>query len=264
MKSVDFVVNKIIGAVKNKQGFSLIRTNDGEKEVLYREIFKYKDIWKYPYKGMSAEPLIFIEEKCYTQVFEDLKKSVLNADFVGYSSDFWMPDSYRKSGLSYPMSNSCYVWINHHLPARKYFVEEVICKKRILLIGKSMKAGTEKQIKKLTSNYILWEGITTPKNYEDLDVIKNFIQNTDFEVALIGLGVWAKLICNYIKSIGKIAIDWGSTTDFYWEEKYLFNTKYDNLSDYYNQYNGLLNILENEYVPKEAVEKYLIAGNVFD
>jgi hypothetical protein len=262
MKSVDFVVNKIIGAVKNKQGFSLIRTNDGEKEVLYREIFKYKDIWKYPYKGMCDVSYIFIEEKCYEQVFNELKKSILNADFVGYSNNYIMIDSYIKAGLKYPMDNGCYVWINHHLPARKRFIEKVICNNKIALIGNML--GTYNEIKKINNNCEWFKDVMVVKNYDDLAVIEKYLQSIDYDIILVSLGVWAKILCNNVKNLGKIAIDWGSTTDFHWEEKYLFNTKYNNLSDYYNQYNGLLNILENEYVPKEAVEKYLIAGNVFD
>ena len=229
--SLEQAIDSVINVVENKVPFSLIRIGDGEIDVLSGKPCNY-DLWVYPGNNhCRRDSTSFLVEKT-----RDATKS---ADILGiFEGDIWTYEILKKIGCSYEDKPEVYAFGNLHLVTRKNFVDEILRKRSLLLVGNSMKRwGNEiLKLKIPESKFIVYEGTTLIYTKEDFNSVIDFIkENLDsFEIALISMGVWAGSIIAEIKKMGKIGIDFGHAPDHMLIGEYEINTQYESIDEYYS------------------------------
>lgn len=232
MKRVNLedVITGIITACNEKKPFSVVRIGDGEINVLKGKIVGMA-VWVHPGNNhcvkASAEFLV-----------ERTRRAVRNADCLGiFSGDKWTYEAMKIGNCEPKDRPEFYAFGNLHLVTRKNFVDEILRKKKLVLIGDSMQRYYNEVLKQKLPDVqaIVYTGKNLIYNKEDYNNIVNFLkENKDnFDVALISMGVWAEALVDEVKEMGKVGIDFGHAADHQLVGEYEINLKYDSINDYY-------------------------------
>ncbi len=232
MKRVNLedIITDIINACNEKKPFSMIRLGDGEIEVLKGTMIG-QALWVHPANNHC--------QKNSAQFLVDrTRQAVKNADCLGiFAGDKWTYDAMKKAGCEANDRPEFYAFGNIHLVTRKNFVDEVLKKRRLALVGNSMERWDKEILKQKIPNAqsIVSLGKNLIYTKEDYDNIVRFLKdNKDkYDVALISMGVWAEALVDEVKKLGKVGIDFGHAADHQIIGEYEINLKYDSIDDYY-------------------------------
>lgn len=217
------IINQIKNAIDNNKGFSLVRIGDGELVILAQEIIlSHKTImsnygWAYNSLSYCGTPLPNIK------IRDSMNKAVKNADIVGVFEETIYDERFNPACMDVARFNTlvfdkldfyseqiCYAFENIYLPMNYKFIELII-KYPPLIIGGETDKFVDFLSKTLKLN--IQQGIPI-KDYFELDKCINEISKTDFKWALVSAGANALPICDYIKSIGKVGVDFGHAPDY--------------------------------------------------
>jgi len=202
-------LNEIIEHIKDKKSYSWIRIGDGELVFLQQEYVKSIEQIKKTvgwsnsnnYCGASVPNL---------ELRDRLIEAIKNSNLVGvFQGD---PDTMAAfKAIDISPKNICYAFDNVFLPMNAMFVNNVILKNKIYLVGSKSSFYAEKFKEILGIDVV---GYSTILSYADIDKVKNEMANKDYDVALVSAGVNAKIICyEMAQKENKVFLDMGHAWD---------------------------------------------------
>ncbi len=202
---ISVMLADLYDALETGRPWSLVRLGDGELKVLQR----------------CHSPLSHYENRIASDadmasLYELTVQAITEADFVGWHQDPWLTERLTAIGvLPAAYDRSQYGWVNLHMAIRRGFVERVLRGKRLFLVGEPMARWYEQVLAPagLGVDATIWQGETTIATIGQLQGILRAVDESQAQVVLASMGVWALAIAGHAKCAGKIGIDWGHTPD---------------------------------------------------
>lgn len=204
--SVDQIHSKIVKALIEKQGFSLIRVGDGETRVMaHGDLISDDSIPNWiTYTGVTLP-----DQKVKQMLLDALRK----ADVVGLPIEkkwpefkFLMLRIISRYGLK--LKNICPSRMNFSLWGKGY-IRKLVQNQKIILVGR--------QAKKAKSHFERFTQVLQTYDLPNIsfleDTLDKIRSNLDFSIALVSAGIPAKILCVRLAELGKIAIDFGHVMD---------------------------------------------------
>ncbi len=220
-------IDMIIGFIKNNQAASVVRLGDGEIDAVNGKPAQF-NLWNYPGQNKC-------ENKSAKFLKESIKEAIVTADMTGiFLNDCWTFAAINGANIPIP-KNIFYAFSNLHWVSRKRFVDEILRKKKLLLIGSIMNQWSKILKEKVPEAQItVFGGNSLIQNEAQCTAITEYAQsNKNYDVALVSMGVWAGPICSAIKKAGKIGIDYGHAASHQNIGEYSINNQWANIDDYY-------------------------------
>lgn len=234
------IIKQIGNAINNKKGFSFVRVGDGELVLLAQEIvLSQKEIMsKY---WWSKNSLSYCGTSLPNIKLRDLMiKAIKNADIVGMFEESIYEERFNPACMDVAKFNTivfdklqffpeqiCYAFENVYLPMNYEFIKLIIDYPPLIIGGEATKF-IEFLNKRLKLNI---QQSVSIKDYSELDDCIKAISKIDFQWALVSAGVNALPICDYIKSINKVSVDFGHAPDYVMYPNIYTNFKYKFLKD---------------------------------
>lgn len=202
-------IEEIIDAIENKKPYSWVRIGDGELVFLQQEyIYTIQQLKKRV--GWSNSTDYCGAKIPNLNLRNRMIESANGSNLVGvFKGDPPMLEAFKKANIK-PKS-ICYAFDNVFLPMNARFVNRVLVKNRLLLVG--MKSGYYKQKFQeiLNANVV---GTVTIKDYAEINSCMDKMCQFDYDVALISAGVNANIICYEMsKKFNRIFLDMGHAWD---------------------------------------------------
>lgn len=205
----DDYVNDMIKAIKEKRGYSWVRIGDGELVFFQQEYIKpIKEIlksvgWSHNTNYCGAKiPNIELRNR--------MIESARNADLVGvFQGDPPMLEIFEK--IQIKPKSICYAFDNVFLPMNAYFVNNILLKNRLFIVGMNSSTYRQKFEEILGANVV---GTATIQNYDEIEQCMDKMCQYDYDVALVSAGVNANVICYEMsKKLNRVFLDMGHAWD---------------------------------------------------
>ncbi|MFH1184719.1 MAG: hypothetical protein V1755_06725 [Chloroflexota bacterium] len=207
LQPVECLLADLYGAMLEGRGWSLARV--GDSEVLLMKCPTMKTDWKFYDTRITLASFPAVRERFVA--------SYQVADWTGvFMNDASAAAGFELCGLGTPLQQ-VYAWVNVHLPMYRDFVDLVLRRERLLLMGGLMAELAEKclaPIRSLSDVEILDTALAHPLTMEDFEALCGRIASYSGRIVLISMSIWAKPLCAYAKSLGKIGIDFGNAATF--------------------------------------------------
>lgn len=205
----DHYIDDMIKAIDEKRGYSWVRIGDGELVFFQQEYVRpVKEIQKAVgwsnsnnYCGAKIPNL-----KLRDRMIESAKES----DMVGiFQGDPPMLEIFQKIGIK-PKS-ICYAFDNVFLPMNGKFVNRILLKNKLFIVGQKSQFYKQKFKEILDINVV---GTATIKDYTEIDKCMDEMCKYDYDVALVSAGVNANVICYEMsKKLNRVFLDMGHAWD---------------------------------------------------
>lgn len=202
-------LKEVIEAIKNKKPYSWIRIGDGEIVFLQQEYVRSIDQirksvgWSSAnnYCGASIPNL---------ELRDRLIEAIKNSNLVGvFQGDPDTMNCFKVINIS--PRNIFYAFDNVFLPMNATFVNHVILKNRIYLVGSKSKYYAQKFKEILGIDVV---GVSTISDYSEINKVMHEMSEVEFDVALVSAGVNAKIICYEMsKKDNRVYLDMGHAWD---------------------------------------------------
>ena len=245
----DQCLGRILNSIQKSQPGSYIRKGDGENIILGYRTLNQISFLKYRKKLIHFNIRIW-DIKFQKFLIRELTLACKSASILGISPlkhrhGFWSLEEDILNQLS--ISNLQFGDVNFHMgfikiPFQKKLLnpiaEEIISNRRIGIIGHF---SVEKFVKNYSSNIVIrieipkrrakFQRMTRMKYIAVLQEISNI--NSNIDIWLVAAGVYAKPFCEYIRNIGGVGIDIGSSLDT-WANEYHSRGHLKNIVKKYN------------------------------
>lgn len=218
LQPIECLLADLYGAMLEGRGWSLARVGDSESLLM-----------KCP--TMTTDWTFYdtrIALASFPAVRERFVASYQVADWTGvFVNDASAAAGFELCGLGTPLQQ-VYAWINVHLPMYRDFVDIVLRRERLLLMGGPMAELAEKRLAPLRSMddvEILDAALAYPATLEDFEALRARIASYSGRIVLVSMSIWAKPLCAYAKSLGKIGIDFGNAAVFLIDGRITLNSE---------------------------------------
>lgn len=205
----DHYIDDMIEAIKNKKSYSWVRIGDGELVFFQQEYIKpIKDILRQV--GWSNNNTYCGAKIPNLELRDRIVESAKNSDLVGvFQGDPPMLEIFEKININ-PKS-ICYAFDNVFLPMNAKFVNRILLKNRLFIVG--MKSDFYKQkFKEILGVDVV--GTATIKDYSEIEACMNTMCQYDYDVALVSAGVNANVICYEMSNkLNRVFLDMGHAWD---------------------------------------------------
>jgi len=230
------MLSDLYAALDEDRPWSLVRMGDGEAHTL---------------RGVHA-PWAYCENRVATHsdagdLRERSLRAIAGADWIGWLVDQHLGDALESAGqmpdgwtrwlvstldklqrmptdeeivaqfgkLPRPVERHQYAWVNMHMGIRRGFVERVLRREPLYLVGEPMRRWRDEVLRPagLGEGAIVWEGPTTISTMAQAYEIVNAFVASPARVMFASLGVWALPVVGRAKELGRVALDWGHTPD---------------------------------------------------
>lgn len=214
LQNAQQVADKIISALEEKKGYSLVRLGDGELIFLAHDyLLSSTEIINDPrFNFLSYAGVTLPDHTNRDSQTKDLLQASLigipQARFPTFQCLFNKIAHFHKWDLN--KMNLASSNINYEINNYTTLYHDLLSNYRILLIGNRMVEG-KNFFESLGYKSIV--GTITVKGLSDVPTVLEKANNYKFDVALVAAGVPANLICINLAKINKIAIDFGHLID---------------------------------------------------
>ncbi|QHE54106.1 GT-D fold domain-containing glycosyltransferase [Pontibacillus sp. HMF3514] len=215
LKNAGEIANEIRKALKEQQGYSLIRLGDGELTFLSHDLlFSSEEIEKEPrlkFLGYAGVSLPNHEARNYltSKLLQSNAIGIPLARFPMFQTLFTKLANHHKWDLT--KMNLTSSTINFDLFHYTTLLHEILSNYKVLLIGNKMEQGKD-YLEKLGYKNIV--GNIPVKGIKSVSDVVKKAKNFDYDVAIVSSGIPATLICNLLAEDHKVAIDFGHTIDW--------------------------------------------------
>jgi len=209
-------LKEIQEAIKNKQPYSFVRIGDGELVFLQQEyISPIAELQRRV--GWSSSSNYCGAKLPNLELRDRLIDSLRNSNAVGwFEADQDMIDVFNKIGIE--PKNSFYAFDNVGLPMSPEFVNSVLIKNKLLIVGQKSKFYADKLKEYLNKDV---EGFISIKSYDEIDKCMKEMEQYDYDVALVSAGINANVICYEMSTkYNKVYLDMGHAWDNAFSDTY--------------------------------------------
>jgi hypothetical protein len=209
LKYNDHYLEDIKEAIKNKEPYSWIRIGDGELVFLEQEYVRSTDelLRLYGWAGYTdycgaSVPNLVLRDR--------LIEAIKCSDLVGvFHGDPPMMEAFDKIKLS--PENICYAFDNIYLPMNADFVNNILLKNKLLLVGQKSDFYAQKFKEILNIDVV---GTVKIGTYADIENCMDEMAKYEYDVALVSAGINAKIICYEMsKKFNSVYLDMGHAWD---------------------------------------------------
>jgi hypothetical protein len=133
-------------------------------------------------------------------------ESARKSDLVGiFQGDPLMLEVFEK--IKIKPKSICYAFDNVFLPMNGKFVNRILLKNKLLIVGMKAEYYKQKFEEILGANVV---GTVSIKEYSEIERCMNEMCNYDYDVALVSAGVNANVICYEMKKrLNRVFLDMG-------------------------------------------------------
>lgn len=204
-------------AIEERRGWSLVRVGDGEQRVLAARGHRCdacgamrspadKPPWTHA-EGGSVGTSTSLD---WLQVHSML--AIRHANWVGWFANHETDQAALDARECWPPTErSQCAWVNLHLGIRRGFVERVLRRGSLFLVGEPMAQWREEVLLPLGlgENAEVYEGNASPNTWGQCGDVIAAIRESDKQIVLASLGIWALPVCLAAQECRKVAIDYG-------------------------------------------------------
>lgn len=207
-KYADYL-SSLVTTIKKKESYSWIRIGDGEIVFLEQEIIRpVQDILKSV--GWSRNNTYCGATVPNLELRDRLIEAVKHSNMIGiFQEDQPTLNIFQK--LNIAPTVICNAFDNVYLPMNAYFVNNILLKNRLLLVGKDSTSYAKKFKEILNVDVV---GTVSINGYEEVEKCMNEMAKYDYDVALVSAGVNAKIICYEMSTrFNRVYLDMGHAWD---------------------------------------------------
>jgi hypothetical protein len=212
LKTAAEVTELILQALKNHQGFSIVRIGESEALVLAQEVVLSPT--EVLIRGNNIIPLISGVTVPDLEARNLLVASIKKADLVGIPTPVLpnhLPLAYaslKALGVNIRKLNLTNSVINYDLLYEGYFGKILLKKKPLVITVGDTAAALGAALRRDGVEFV--GAVTSVSGMRDIDRVMGEVQKLDFDLALVPAGVPSVVICQRIATeLGKVALDLG-------------------------------------------------------